>query len=98
MKLTDTIKFKPKYSPEIELILGDGFNFQWAGEDEDNRFIMYNNCAEVIEHNDELKICWNGYKMDPYYFLRCDHLDGHITMDSVKKTHNWRTGEKYYKL
>jgi hypothetical protein len=85
MKTTEVIKFKPTYSPEVELVLGDNFSFQWAGKDENDEFVMYNNFAEVTEKNGELKIAWNGYYFDPYHFLYCDHLDGQISMDSVKK-------------
>ncbi len=35
MHINETIKFKPNYSPEVELVLGDGFSFQWSDEDED---------------------------------------------------------------
>lgn len=89
------IKFKPLYSPEIELVLGDGFSFQWAGKDEDGEITMYNNSAEVVEENGELKISHNGTRYDPYHFLYCDHLDGDISMGYIEKTHNWKTWEKY---
>lgn len=97
MKIEDIIKFKPRYSPEVNLVLGDGFTFQWSGEDGEGEYIMYNNCSEVIEEEGELKIEWNGGHYDPYHFLYCDHLDGHISMDAIEKTHNWKTGESFYK-
>ena len=97
MNKSEIIKFKPRYSPEVELFLGDQFTFQWAGEDEDGNFVMYNNSAEVIEENDELKIAWNGYHMEPYHFLWCDHLDGQISMDAITKTSNYLTGWSYHK-
>lgn len=93
--MTEIIKFKPLYSPEIELVLGDGFDFQWAGTCEDGENIMYNDSAEVIEENGELKISHNGTKYNPCHFLYCDHLDGDISMTHIKKYNNWKTGEKY---
>ena len=95
MQLNEIIKFKPHYSPEVELILGDSFTFTWSGEDEEGRDVMYHNSAEVIEENGELKISWNGYRMEPYHFLWCDHLDGQISMSSITKIHNYLTGERY---
>lgn len=89
------IKFKPLYSAEIELVLGDGFSFQCSGKDEDGNFVMHNNLAEVVEENGELKICYNGTRYNPYHFLYCDHLDGDISMDHIKKIYNWITGERY---
>lgn len=93
--MSKIIKFKPLYSPEIELVLGDGFSFQRAGKDEDGNLVMYNDCADVDEENGELIICHNGTRYDPYNFLYCDHLDGDISMDYIKKTHNWKTMENY---
>jgi len=88
MNKKEKIKFKPTYSDEVELVLGDEFSFQWSGKDEDGKFIMYNDYAGVNEEGGELKITWNGTSFDPYYFLQCDHLDGNISMDAVTKYHN----------
>lgn len=82
------IKFKPDYSPEVELILGDGFSFQRAGKDEDGDWVMLNDLAEVIEENGELKIEHNGTYYDPYYFLACEHLDGDISIIHLTKIYN----------
>jgi hypothetical protein len=95
MQLNEIIKFKPHYSPEVELILGDNFTFCWSGKDENDEYVMYYNSAEVIEEGGELKISWNGYKMEPYHFLWCDHLDGQISMGAITKTHNYLTGKQY---
>jgi len=93
--MTREIKFKPKYSPEIELVLGDEFSFQRSGTDEDGEFVMYNDFAGVDEKNGELVICHNGTEYNPYHFLYCNHLSGKIQMDYIKKIHNWKTMENY---
>ena len=84
MKNTKSIIFKPRYSPEVELHYLDNFTFQWSGEDEDGEYIMYNNIAQVVEVNGELAIEWNGNIYPAMDFLTCWHLDGNISMDSVK--------------
>jgi len=95
MNKSAVVKFESFRCKPVELVLGDSFSFQWSGKDEEGEYVMYNNLAELVEHEGELKICWNGHKMDPLHFLRCDHLDGDISMDAIGKTHNDITGVRY---
>lgn len=78
------IRFKAKYSPEVELRHLDDIDFQWSGIDEDGQYIMYNNCAECLEEDGKMFICWNGKMYTAYEFLYCDHLNGEICMDHVR--------------
>jgi hypothetical protein len=80
--MNNYIEFKPKYSPKFQAKHLDHLDFQWSGTDEDGKFIMYCDTAEVIEENGEMFIAWNG-KYPAYHFLYCDHLDGDISMSSV---------------
>jgi hypothetical protein len=78
------MKFKPRYSPEIELKPFDQFNFQWSGVTEDGDHEMYNNCGQVLEIDGKLYAEWNGGHYPLLHFLRCDHLDGDFAMDAIK--------------
>ena len=81
------IRFKANFSPEITASHMDTIAFQWAGKDEDGRFVMYNNWGQVIEKEGEMFIEWNGREYPAYYFLHCNHLDGDISMDHVRVSH-----------
>jgi hypothetical protein len=78
------IKFKAKYSPTIELRHLDEIDFQWSGIDEEGEYIMYNNCAECLEEDGKMFVCWNGNRYPAHEFLYCDHLNGDINMDYVR--------------
>lgn len=80
----NVVRFKAKFSPEIEAQHLDSIDFQWSGIDEDGEYVMYNNCAEVLEEDGKMLICWNGKTYPAYEFLYCDHLDGEIMMDHVR--------------
>ena len=82
--MNNYIEFKPKYSPKFQAKHLDHLDFQWSGLDEDGKFKMYCDIAEVIEHNNVMYIEWNGTRYPAYHFLYCDHLDGNISMDSVR--------------
>jgi len=63
---------KPRYQDPITLRAGDGFNFQISGKDEDGEWQMYNNSAEVVEQDGEMKIVYNGTYYTPITFCTCD--------------------------
>lgn len=86
--VNDIFCFKPKYSKVVNLINGDGFEYQISGKDEDGKYQMYNNSAEMIEENKQLMVAWNGAHFTPEKFFDCDFLDGDFEFDSVKITHN----------
>jgi hypothetical protein len=50
------IRFKAKYSPEVELRHLDDIDFQWSGIDEDGQYTMYNNWAECLEEDGKMFI------------------------------------------
>jgi hypothetical protein len=77
------ITAKPKFQDSITLKLGDGFDFQISGKDEDGEWRMYNNSAEVLEQDGELKIVYNGTYYTPVTFLTCDFLDGEFYVDYI---------------
>lgn len=74
---------KPKYQEPITLRVGDGFNFQISGKDEDGKWQMYNNSAEVVEQDGEMKIVYNGTYYTPITFCTCDFLDGEFYIDYI---------------